>query len=36
MGQMDAKGFNDAVELWKKQGGNDIIKEYSEAYKAAK
>lgn len=36
MGQIDAKGFNDALELWKQQGGNDVINEYTEAYKAAK
>jgi putative aldouronate transport system substrate-binding protein len=36
MGQIDEKGFNDAVELWKKQGGNDVMKEYTDAYKATK
>jgi putative aldouronate transport system substrate-binding protein len=36
MGQIDAKGFNDAVELWKKQGGNDVMKEYTDAFKALK
>jgi putative aldouronate transport system substrate-binding protein len=32
MGQLDEAGFKAEVERWKKQGGNDIIKELSAEY----
>lgn len=32
IGQIDDKGWADAVELWKKTGGNDVIKEYNDDY----
>ncbi|WP_163582018.1 extracellular solute-binding protein [Gracilibacillus saliphilus] len=30
-GQIDLDGFNDAVERWKNEGGNDIIAEFNES-----
>lgn len=33
VGKIDEKGFNKAVENWKKEGGDQIIKEYNEAFK---
>lgn len=32
-GQIDENGLLEAVELWKKSGGNDIIEEVNELYK---
>jgi hypothetical protein len=32
---LDDKGWMSAVEQWQKQGGDDIIAEYTEAYKKA-
>ncbi|NIK75263.1 putative aldouronate transport system substrate-binding protein [Paenibacillus castaneae] len=36
VGQLDEAGFNAALELWKKSGGNDLIKEMNELYAASK
>ncbi|EPH96012.1 ABC transporter, solute-binding protein [Enterococcus faecalis 13-SD-W-01] len=36
MGQIDEDGFQQAVENWRAQGGDRIVEEYEEAYKAAK
>jgi len=36
MGEIDEKGWKDAVEEWKKRGGDKIAKEYEEAHKKAK
>ncbi|MBT2755776.1 extracellular solute-binding protein [Mesobacillus foraminis] len=36
VGQIDEKGFQDAVELWHKSGGDDYIAEINKLYKAAK
>ncbi|PTM56572.1 extracellular solute-binding protein [Desmospora activa] len=33
VGKIDEKGFNKVVENWKKDGGDQIIKEYNEAFK---
>lgn len=35
IGALDLDGFNAAVAQWRAQGGDNIIKEYSDAYKAA-
>ena len=35
MGEIDMKGFEDAVEKWYNQGGSDIKAEYEEDFKAA-
>jgi putative aldouronate transport system substrate-binding protein len=35
MGLLDDKGWMSAVAQWQKQGGDDIIAEYTEAYKKA-
>ncbi|WP_198671303.1 extracellular solute-binding protein [Paraliobacillus sp. X-1268] len=32
LGQLDMDGFNDAVENWKSQGGDNIITEYNAEY----
>jgi putative aldouronate transport system substrate-binding protein len=32
-GQMDDQGVKDALALWRKTGGDDVIKEYNEQYK---
>lgn len=34
LGQLDMDGFNDAVENWKSQGGENIITEYNAEYTA--
>ncbi|WP_199286611.1 extracellular solute-binding protein [Paraliobacillus zengyii] len=34
LGQLDMDGFNDAVENWKSQGGDNIITEYNAEYSA--
>jgi putative aldouronate transport system substrate-binding protein len=36
VGQIDDAGFDAAIELWKKTGGDDYIREINELYKAAK
>jgi len=36
IGQIDDAGFDAAIELWKKTGGDDYIREINELYKAAK
>ena len=36
VGQIDEKGFQDAVALWKSSGGNDYVKEVNELYAALK
>ncbi|WP_046175549.1 extracellular solute-binding protein [Domibacillus indicus] len=36
MGDLDDAGFKDAVKKWRESGGDQIAKEYAEAYKAAK
>lgn len=36
MGDLDDAGFKDAVKKWRESGGDEIAKEYAEAYKAAK
>ncbi|MNP47306.1 Lipoprotein LipO precursor [compost metagenome] len=33
LGEIDEKGFQDAVKKWKDQGGNTIIEEYNASYK---
>ncbi len=35
MGDIDEKGFQDAVKKWKDQGGSSIIEEYNASYKAS-
>ncbi len=35
IGALDLDGFNAVVAQWRAQGGDNIIKEYSDAYKAA-
>ncbi|WP_462413051.1 extracellular solute-binding protein [Neobacillus sp. Marseille-QA0830] len=35
MGELDEKGFDDAVKNWKDSGGDQMKKEYEEAYKKA-
>ncbi|SFL45592.1 carbohydrate ABC transporter substrate-binding protein, CUT1 family (TC 3.A.1.1.-) [Gracilibacillus orientalis] len=30
LGEIDEKGFDEAIEKWKEAGGNDVIKEYNE------
>ncbi|WP_246315704.1 extracellular solute-binding protein [Paenibacillus foliorum] len=32
LGQIDLNGFQKEIEKWERKGGNQIIKEYSEAY----
>lgn len=32
VGQMDAKGFDAAVQQWKSSGGDQVIKEYNDEY----
>lgn len=34
LGNIDEKGFNDAVKKWQDDGGNKIIEEFTAAYKA--
>ncbi|WP_078546762.1 extracellular solute-binding protein [Litchfieldia alkalitelluris] len=34
VGQIDEAGFQDAIEVWKKSGGEDYIKEINELYAA--
>lgn len=36
VGQIDDAGLDAAIELWKKNGGNDYIAEINELYKASK
>jgi putative aldouronate transport system substrate-binding protein len=36
VGQIDEAGFNAAVDLWKKSGGEDYVKEINELYAAIK
>ncbi|MEK4366817.1 extracellular solute-binding protein [Paenibacillus sp. FSL H7-0942] len=36
VGQIDEKGFEDAVALWKNNGGDDYVKEVNELYAALK
>ncbi|WP_145021765.1 extracellular solute-binding protein [Paenibacillus sp. Y412MC10] len=36
VGQIDEKGWRDAIELWKKSGGDDYVKEINELYAASK
>ncbi|MNW66346.1 Lipoprotein LipO precursor [compost metagenome] len=36
VGQIDEKGFEDAVTLWKNNGGDDYVKEVNELYAALK
>ncbi|MCY9692479.1 extracellular solute-binding protein [Paenibacillus alginolyticus] len=36
VGQLDEKGFNQAVELWHKTGGDDYIKEINDIYAQTK
>nr|WP_315370745.1 hypothetical protein [Paenibacillus xylanexedens] len=36
VGQIDEKGFEDAVALWKNNGGDDYVKEVNELYVALK
>ncbi|MCY9668105.1 extracellular solute-binding protein [Paenibacillus alginolyticus] len=36
VGQIDEAGFKAAVELWKKSGGDDYVKEINDLYKAIK
>lgn len=36
VGQIDEKGFQDAVALWKSSGGDDYVKEVNELYAALK
>ncbi|XEC93288.1 extracellular solute-binding protein [Paenibacillus tarimensis] len=36
MGQLDEKGFQAAVDKWRKDGGDNIIKEYNEQYQKYK
>jgi putative aldouronate transport system substrate-binding protein len=32
MGTLDEEGFNKEVEKWRSQGGDQIIKDYTELY----
>ncbi|SDY93554.1 putative aldouronate transport system substrate-binding protein [Evansella caseinilytica] len=34
--QIDLDGFNDVVEKWKNEGGNDIIAEFNDSYQSMK
>lgn len=34
LGEIDLDGFNKQVEKWKNEGGDQVIKEYNEAYSA--
>lgn len=36
VGQIDEAGFKAALELWKKSGGDDLVKEMNELYAASK
>ncbi|HIW34226.1 MAG TPA: hypothetical protein IAA29_15705, partial [Candidatus Paenibacillus intestinavium] len=36
VGQIDDAGLDEAIELWKKNGGNDYIAEINELYAASK
>lgn len=36
MGEMDDAGFKESIEKWRSSGGDQIAKEYAEAYKASK
>lgn len=36
VGQIDENGFEDAVTLWKNNGGDDYVKEVNELYAALK
>ncbi|WP_166242238.1 extracellular solute-binding protein [Paenibacillus turpanensis] len=36
VGQIDEQGVKDAIELWRKSGGDDYIKEINEMYQAVK
>lgn len=36
VGQIDEKGFDDAVATWKKSGGDDVVKEYNQTYAESK
>lgn len=36
VGQIDEKGFNDAVALWRRSGGDQVIKEFNDDYKKLK
>ncbi|MCS7462599.1 extracellular solute-binding protein [Paenibacillus doosanensis] len=36
VGQIDEAGFKAAVELWKKSGGDDYVKEINDLYQASK
>jgi len=36
VGQIDEQGWRDAIELWKKSGGDDYVKEINELYAASK
>jgi putative aldouronate transport system substrate-binding protein len=36
MGNIDEAGWNEAVEQWRKSGGDQVIKEYTEQYLALK
>lgn len=35
VGQIDEKGWKEAIELWKKSGGDDYVKEINDLYAAA-
>jgi len=34
-GKIDEKGYQNDVKKWMDQGGNDIIEEYNDAYRAS-
>ncbi|MFX3635728.1 MAG: extracellular solute-binding protein [Candidatus Pristimantibacillus sp.] len=36
VGQLDEAGFKSALDLWRKNGGNDLVKEMNELYAASK
>jgi len=36
VGQIDEQGWKDAIEQWRKLGGDDYIKEINDLYKKAK
>ncbi|MCY8268904.1 hypothetical protein MOC48_21490, partial [Bacillus haynesii] len=36
IGDIDEKGFQDAVQLWYKSGGEDLMKELNKRYKETK
>lgn len=36
VGQIDESGLDEAVELWRKTGGDDYIEEINQLYKDAK